>query len=267
MESHCLPYRSSIIHYHKAGSGTRFLFCFHGYGENATSFSFLTASLGKDYTLISIDLPFHGVTEWNEGYTFTVNDLEQIINNIVPLELQTISLLGYSMGGRISLALMQHMPSKIERVVLVAPDGLHKNFWYWFATTTMFGNRLFRFTMKSPHWFFGIMLFLQRTGLLNKSIFKFAHAYLDDKQERLLLYERWTTMRKFRPKEHLLTRAIKKYSIPLRMLFGSYDRIILSKRSTSLDKKHDSVMVKSIKAGHQLLQEKHAKHIAALFYE
>jgi pimeloyl-ACP methyl ester carboxylesterase len=267
METHWLTYKSSKIHYLKFGSGTKFLFCFHGYGEDASSFLFLESSLGVDHTLIAVDFPFHGKTEWRETTEFTPADLHQVITAIVPLELQTISLLGYSMGGRIALALVQEVPSRIDRAVLVAPDGLHSNFWYWFSTQTAIGNRLFRYTMKHPYWFFGGMKFLRSLHLLNKSIFKFAHSYLDDQRERELLYQRWTTMKRFLPRSTAITSALRKYQIPLRMLFGSYDRIILSKRSTKLDQQNDTIQVKSIRAGHQLLKPKYAKDIAALFYE
>jgi pimeloyl-ACP methyl ester carboxylesterase len=267
MESHLLPYKNSFVHYLKFGKGTKFLFCFHGYGEDASSFLFLEKALGHDYTLIAIDFPFHGNTEWQEGLEFNTVDLENIINTIVPLELQTISLLGYSMGGRIALTMLQEIPGKIERVILVAPDGLHKNFWYWFSTQTSIGNKLFSYTMRKPQWFFGGMAFLKNFRLLNKSIFKFAHSYLDDNKERLLLYNRWSTMRRFNPKESYITSALKQYGIPVRMLFGSYDRIILSERSMSLNKKNNTITIKNIRAGHQLLKEKYAKDIAALFYE
>jgi pimeloyl-ACP methyl ester carboxylesterase len=267
MESLLLPYKHSFIHYLKFGQGTKFLFCFHGYGEDAQSFSFLRTGLGNDYTLIAIDFPYHGKTEWNEGLEFSPDDLQQIINSIVPLELQTISLLGYSMGGRIALVMLQEFPTKIERVVLIAPDGLHKNFWYWFSTQTRIGNRLFDYTMKKPHWFFSGMVFLKTFRLLNKSIYKFAHTYLDDAYERASLYKRWTTMRKFVPDASAITASLKQSNIPIKMLFGSYDKVILSERSTSLDKANDTITVKKIKVGHQLLKEKYLKEIAVLFYE
>ncbi len=267
MESHQLPYRNSHVHYLKFGSGTKYLFCFHGYGEDASNFLFLSRFLGNDYMLFSLDMPFHGQTVWNENLDFTVTDLEAIINKIVPLELQTISLLGYSMGGRICLSLLLQIPSKIEKVVLIAPDGLHKNFWYWLATQTKIGNSLFNYTMRKPYWFFAGMKWLTNINLLNKSIFKFAHSYLDDKPERELLYKRWTTLRKFQPRASAITQVLKQHQTPLKMVFGTYDRIIVKKRSDGIAKQNASIQVKTIKAGHQLLKEKYAKDIAALFYE
>ncbi len=61
------------------------------------------------------------------------------------------------MGGRAAMHLLQQIPGKIERVALVAPDGLHQNLWYWLTTQTAFGNKAFAYTMKKPVWFFSIV--------------------------------------------------------------------------------------------------------------
>lgn len=266
MESHLLPYRSSVIHYLKMGKGDRYLCCFHGYGEDASSFQVLEQVLGNDYTLLCIDFPFHGSTEWREGTLFTDEDLLAILGSILPLDWQSVSLLGYSMGGRVAMHLLQRIPHQIDRVVLIAPDGLHKNFWYWLATQTRLGNRLFRYTANHPKWFFSIMRWMRNARLLNKSAFKFAHAYLDDAGERESLYLRWTTMRRFIPSAKKITAALRRYPVPVRMLFGSYDRIILASRSKRLAADNECITVRKMKAGHQLLKDKYAKDIAALFF-
>lgn len=228
---------------------------------------FLRSRLENDFTFIAIDLPFHGKTLWKEELVLQPSALVEIIRHIIPLDFQKINLLGYSMGGRIALHLLQTIPEKVERAVLIAPDGLHKNFWYWFSTQTKYGNKLFSKTMANPKWMFAAMNFGRSIRLLNKSIFKFAHAYLDDAEERDVLYKRWTTMRMFTPKLSVVASLLKQHSIQLRMIFGSYDRIILSERSSALKKEKDHVKIKMIKAGHQLLKEKHAKDIAALLLE
>jgi len=45
------------------GKGDKLIFCFHGYGEDATSFAFLENTLGADYTLVAIDFSF----SWQNG--------------------------------------------------------------------------------------------------------------------------------------------------------------------------------------------------------
>jgi pimeloyl-ACP methyl ester carboxylesterase len=264
VESHYIDYKSSRIHYLRIGDGAEWLFCFHGYGETAESFELLEPALGKRFTIIAIDFPFHGKTNWQEGLLFTPQDLLAITEQLRPKE-KTMQLLGYSMGGRIAMQLLQLTPKEITKLVLVAPDGLHKNKWQWIATRTKIGNRLFHYFMLHPGVVLGLMDAGAKLGLYSRSLHKFVHYYLDDAEQRLTLYRRWTTMRKFRPDKDLLRSIILENKIPVQLLFGKYDHVILSKHGFSFAKNSDGlVQVKEIEAGHQLLKEKHLLEVVNL---
>ncbi|CAN5212952.1 hypothetical protein BH11BAC6_BH11BAC6_15740 [soil metagenome] len=246
------------------------IICFHGFGETHESFAVLEEALGGRYTIVAIDLPFHGKTEWNEGLLIKPEELLNILD--IAMEKagfmkQSFSLIGYSLGGRIVMHLLQLIPEKIKRVVLLAPDGLRLNFWYWLATQITLGNKLFYATMRNPYWFLKMIHLAYKIGLLNKSIIKFVEYYLNDKSVRLMLYKRWTTMRKFKPDLNLVRKNIHDYKIQTRFVFGSYDRIILRKRSNNFAKDTAHVRVIELQTGHQLLKAKHAREIALLFSE
>jgi pimeloyl-ACP methyl ester carboxylesterase len=260
-ESHYIDLGSSQIHYLRIGDGVEWLFCFHGYGETADSFRLLEPALGKRFTIIAIDFPFHGKTTWQEGWLFTPQDLLLLISRLKPKD-QPMHLLGYSMGGRIALQLLELAPEQVTKMILIAPDGLHKNKWQWIATRTSTGNRLFHYFMQHPGAVLALMDAGAKLGLYNKSLHKFVHYYLDDAEQRLTLYRRWTTMRKFRPSLPLLRSIIIKNKIPVRLLFGKHDHVILSKHGTAFSKNsHGLIVVKEIEAGHQLLKEKHLTQI------
>jgi len=242
------------------------MLCFHGYGEDASSFAFLEKHLGSDYTLIAIDFPFHGKTRWNEGFLFTDHDLLAIIDQMMPLQLEKINILAYSMGARVALHLLQSIPDRMDKIGLVAPDGLHQNSWHWLATQTYIGNQLFRVTMQEPRLLFLLMQLFLKLHLMNKNIFNFAHYYLDRKVSRIELYERWTTMRKFIPAINRLKKTIRANQSHVQLLFGKYDRVIVTHRGLSFQKGIEKlVAVTEIHAGHQLLKEKYAPAITALF--
>src|SRR4051812_5719235 len=174
MQALKLKYKNSIINYYRFGKGKKTALCFHGYGETAASYLFLETLTGEEFNFIAIDLPFHGETDWKEGYHFSSQDLKQITTEILNEELQKkIILIGFSLGARIALSLYGLIPGKVEKILLLAPDGLKLNFWYWLATQTHLGNTLFSFTMKKPGWFFGFLKTLDRLKLVNASIFKF----------------------------------------------------------------------------------------------
>jgi pimeloyl-ACP methyl ester carboxylesterase len=270
-----LLYNASRISYIRFGSGPKPAFCFHGYGEEAVSFSFLEKYAGNEYTFFAIDLPFHGQTEWNDGLNFTTNDLQQIIETILhennrqlatsrhpEREGQQLSLIGFSLGGRVALSLYEKMSMRFERLVLLAPDGLKVNFWYWLATQTWIGNRFFSFTMRYPGWFFGILKLLNKLNLVNTSIFRFVNYYIDHKEFRRQLYARWTTLRKLKPNLAQIKLFVKSNQTKVRLIYGKHDRIILSSVGEKFKKGiEENCTLSDIHSGHQLLHEKHVQEI------
>jgi pimeloyl-ACP methyl ester carboxylesterase len=275
MESFRLTFRNSTIGYCRFGSGPRPAFCFHGFGEDAASFNFLAKYAGDQYTFYGIDLPFHGKTDWKDGLTFTTSDLLQIVEEVLQqnnYKLQTtnykLTLLGFSLGGRVALSLFQLVPGKVERLILLAPDGLKINFWYWLATQTWAGNKFFHFTMKHPGWFFGFLKLMNKLKLVNSSVFKFVDYYIGEAEVRRLLYARWTCMRKFRPEIKHIKSFIKEENCKVRLIYGEHDRIILSSIGEKFRKGiEEQCQLLVIHSGHQVLHEKHINEILpALLY-
>ena len=200
MNHRFLTYHDSSISYSQFGNGQTLLICLHGYGEDAASFAFLEPFIGSDFTCIALEMPFHGNTNWNESYPFTVTILTEIIELIWQGPVENAYVIGYSMGGRIALQLLEYIPACICKLILVAPDGLQKNIWYTLSTQNSVGNTLFHYTMRNPDWFFSTVSLLYKLGFINKSIYNFVHFYLDDAESRMLLYQRWTILRKFNPR-------------------------------------------------------------------
>src|SRR3954467_15480937 len=100
MSSHYLRHKNSTIHYRQFGNGPKLLFCFHGYGRESFSFSFLERKLGNIFTIVAIDVPFHGLTEWNDELIFSPNYLSQFVLTIrktLKKEDKKFTLLGFSM--------------------------------------------------------------------------------------------------------------------------------------------------------------------------
>jgi pimeloyl-ACP methyl ester carboxylesterase len=262
-----LHYKYSIITYHCFGRGPKPVICFHGYGEEGSVFSFLEKYAGGDFTFYAIDLPFHGNTKWAEDPVFTINDLQNIIEKIrnhdpPKTSNPKLSLLGFSLGGRIALGLYELMPDKIEKLVLLAPDGLKINFWYWLATQTWLGNKFFAFTMKKPGWFLGMLKLLNKLKLVNASIFKFVNYYIGNAEVRQLLYSRWTALRKIKPDTSKIKKSITANNTLVRLVYGKHDRIILSSTGKKFRKGiENSCRLTVISSGHQVLHEKYVEEI------
>ena len=170
------------------------------------------------------------------------------------------------MGGRVALYMLQQFPNQIKSLVLIAPDGLHHNIWHKFSTQTIIGNKLFYYTMHYPNGLFVLMKIATTVGLFNKSVYNFVEYYLKEKQSRLILYDRWTIMRKFKPNLSKLKTIISNKHTFIKILFGKYDKIILTQNGLNFKQGNEAfIIVKEIEAGHQLLKEKYITEIAALY--
>lgn len=277
MTSAFLHYKSSRVHYSYSSIAGKPVVCFHGYGESEAEFHFLEEYLPASYMLIAIDLPLHGKTEWNEGLDFSGADLLIITESILKdcSVSQPITLLAYSMGGRVALQLLQQKAAgsteqpfgstKVEKVILLAPDGLKMNAWYWLATQTWIGNGFFRFTMKHPQWFFLLLKLCNRIGIVNQSVLKFVNYYIDDPGVRQQLYERWTCMRHIKPGLVAIKKIITLNKIHIFLVYGEYDRIIRHERGEKFRRGIESFCrLRVIQTGHQVLKEKNAALLAEL---
>lgn len=288
------------IHYKRFGEGPRFLVALPGYGENAAHFETLGALLGEEYSLLCPDLPLHGQTNWHSA--LDPSSFLDLIDQICQQEARTqgnetggkgnqpganenlataigkqagtiekqpgavkkLTVLGYSMGARLWLSAYRQHPEKFEQLILVAPDGLIVNPWYWFATQTRVGNGVFRRTLANPAWFFKATQWAKKIKLLNESVFKFTHRFLDDPRQRQELYERWTFFRSFRSVPSETAQLVKNRQTPVLLLLGKYDRIITAANGKRWQAKAGpSCRLEILPAGHRLLQGPSAEAIAA----
>src|SRR5688572_691438 len=106
------------------GTGSEILFAFHGFGEEGRTFLNLQESLGKYFTVYSIDLPFHGGTVVRQGHPGQKEIYEIMHMMIQQTGTENFSLAGYSMGGKICLDLAGRFAPQINRMILLAPDGI-----------------------------------------------------------------------------------------------------------------------------------------------
>jgi pimeloyl-ACP methyl ester carboxylesterase len=262
LTSHFIQYKRSRIHYRVSGSGPRVTVCLHGFGEFARTFDPLSAAL-PDYTLVAIDLPWHGETVWQEGLDMELADLMQIIRDIPQVGNVRFGLMGYSMGGRICLSLFEAFPAQVDFLLLIAPDGLKINPWYRFATQTRVGNQVFRSVMERPGGFVKLMRAGKRVGLFNESIMKFVRIYVDDERMRDTVYRVWTTMRRFQPRLPQVKALIRENQVRVYLLFGRYDRIIQpSLGKPFVDGLEGFATMQVLDVGHQLLHPRNVEAIA-----
>ncbi len=168
------------LHYLQWGSGSSLLLAFHGYGNTARVFNPFREYLSDKYTILSFDLPHHGESKWAADTKLTKKDLLVLVETLkITYSVDKVSLLGYSMGGRVCLSILEAMPEDVDKITLIAADGLTINLYYYFFTRTFLGKKLFEKMLERPKLFFSIADWLRRKHLINTSRYQFMTHFLD----------------------------------------------------------------------------------------
>lgn len=247
--------------YKQFGEGKKIVLAFHGFGQNASIFSFLTASAGTDYTLVSVSLFHHENSifpqERIENEPLKKEEWQLLITELIKqFTTDKVTLLGYSLGGKMCLTLAEIIPEKVEKMILVAPDGVKNNFWNHLASRTRWGKSIFKSIIDNPTFFLDSVRFLQRAGWVSLATKKFVMLNLEKKASRQRVYNVWLTFRLFKPNMNLIVNNCLEHSIAVEQFYGKKDPVISYKYGISFSKKLNQFNgLHILNKGHNLLTQ------------
>ena len=138
-------------------------------------------------------------------------------------------LLGYSLGGRISLTLFERNPQVWSGMILLAPDGFKKNAMYRFAVETSVGRACWASVDKHAETVRSVIRGLRRARLIPAHLEHFALHHTADHDMRQLVSNTWKTHRRFWPTRQGTREAwqeLPNRDVTVYAVFGSRDAII-----------------------------------------
>lgn len=230
------------------GEGEKILFAFHGFGQNPQVFECLRQYLPQ-YTTYSFDLLSFG-KEPSKQEVFGL--LEQFCHMY---RVDKFSVVSFSIGSKMALSLLEHFSHQIEKLVLIAPDGFQKNYWYQLATST-FGKKIFWQFIKNPSFFLKIAHYLSKVKILNKDLLKIAQIYTDSPPKRFLLWRTWLSQKNLFPNHQNLQQILTERPIPTKIFTASQDKLCPLPPIIAFGKVHNCVeIISSDSKHHRLLQE------------
>ncbi|ARS36407.1 alpha/beta fold hydrolase [Pontibacter actiniarum] len=248
----------SKLHYRVIGRGSRVLLAFHGYGQSSSYYLPMEKALGEDYTIYAFDLFYHGQSHLHKhNMPLTKEFLAAFVTHFLEKQgIERFSLMGFSMGGKFALTLVEQMPQRIQELFLIAPDGIKTSFWYNIATYPGWLQQLFKRTVLKPEPFFKMLQVLSKYNLVHKSLLRFAHYQMDSTPKRLRVYRSWIGFRDLNFDIRRIVSLLNQHKVPVLMFLGEYDEIISPKRvAVFVDALEQGELV-MLKTGHShLLQE------------
>tara|TARA_Y100000766_G_scaffold213797_1_gene185446 strand:- start:734 stop:1543 length:810 start_codon:yes stop_codon:yes gene_type:complete len=246
------------LFYRKIGEGNRAVIAFHGFTKSSEDYLLFEDFCKEKYTIYAVDLFYHGKTTFKskEWKSFTKPQLKEIFECFLKnLKVDQFEVLGYSMGGRVALFLLEQFGQKINHLYLFAPDGLKINFWNWLVTSTLAGKRIYGLTISNP----GIVHRMSRTGqklnLLPNTMNKFLKTNLQTKGMRLRIYRVWQLYRFITFKQKKLKEIILQNNLKVDLVVGCKDPVVDPKMVKGFaDFVGPNVKLHIIKAGHDLFR-------------
>ncbi len=204
--------------YKKLGTGSKKMLLFHGYGQDCSCWGKISEKLKEEYTFFSFDLPFHGETNNDFSENSTKNPSKIQLKRILEVffvenNVNDFSVLGFSLGARMALFCAEIFPENIQKIILLAPDGIKNNFWFDLATRFWFSKMLFKSFLASQGIFIRFGEILSKIGLLDKSILNFVVNQTNSTEKRQKIYNTWQFFAKISPisvKQVLEKKELKK---------------------------------------------------------
>ena len=256
-----ISYKGFHWEYETFGNGKEYLLAFHGFGNHSSDFKVLEKSLGKNFSIISFNLPYHGnstIDANKPDKTISKNDLKELFQLFLNQKsIDKFSLMGYSLGGKIVLQLIELFPGKVNSVFLFAPDGIKTSWSSGFVTRNKAGKMMYRRIIHDPSRFFRFVKMLKDLNLMHEKLSEFLHNSLSTAEKRQQVWDVWMCFRDIIPDIKKIQNIINRNEIPIHLFFGKYDRIIPPSIGESFTRGlNNKSSLHVIEMGHVMIKEK-----------
>ena len=220
-------YKNSEFRYSVFGSGKAPILAFHGFGQNGQMFSPVEKSFGKKYRIFSFDFAYHGRTEWREpGACDKPETIAMIKEFMRQRGFEKISLMGFSMGGRVAMSLTADLAPVLNEVFLFSPDGIAERIYYRDVLANKYGDAAFRQMLKHPEILIRATQAFSKVGLTKKYVADYVKSYMGEERRRQKIYEVWRSMQTFRTNLKQVREAVEKHHLKVYLFWGKRDKIL-----------------------------------------
>lgn len=227
MQNNVLQLPGGSLTYHEYGNGKQIWIALHGFAQEGSVFSALRPYLPATITLIALDLPWHGASSW-ESATFSLEDMQGVIDTLLAKKQVTqYTLLAFSFGARLALALSTREAHRWERLILLAPDGLPRRDWYaFFDQTPLWAKKGLSGLFDRASWVLKLAEKMYRWNWLDAYSLKFMRQHLQTALNRERLKGIWLSAAAFPSLVQTCSFLVKRADLEIQLITGERDAVI-----------------------------------------
>jgi pimeloyl-ACP methyl ester carboxylesterase len=247
---------------YRFGHGPELLIALHGFGEDGRRFAVLEEALQDRYTVVAFDLPFHGGTEWPRD-AFSKADILHIINGILEKEGHTrFSILAFSFGARLALAMLPDIADKLDKLILLAPEGIGTHGMFAAEHTPMVLRKALQQWLRRPGWLLRLLYAGYQSGLISALAYKFITYNLAQPERYRRVFGCWLSLNDFSVHAASTKQLLLQSGIPLDIYIGARDDRVRLQPLQRFVKGLPKARLFVVDDGHQLLNVRLKKYLA-----
>lgn len=215
---------------HRIGSGSKYVWAFHGFAQDGTAFRKPFQKLLSEYTVLAPDLPLHGQTvlqrpRWGKEDFL---HLFELLSEETPSNVQPICI-AHSFGARCVVASLPELPHSIAQLILLQPDGFSTHQAQWLQGVpprlqALLGKLLLHRKPLLP-----LARRLRRLGLLDAHSLRFLETQLKDAATRRRLLGTWRAIPHFKVNPDAFLQELAHRQLKALLVTGQHDALICSK--------------------------------------
>ncbi|HTO16003.1 MAG TPA: alpha/beta fold hydrolase [Edaphocola sp.] len=150
MQQGKLTIEDSIWNLIRMGNGKELLFVFHDFDQSSAYYTSLEPALGHKFTIIAIDLPGFGLSEWHQKKINKKTLLVLIERLKLEFKAEKINIAGIGFGSLYVMTLLEQRSEWIEKALIIAPLGLKRNSWETAVLFNFLGKRKIKQAIQNP---------------------------------------------------------------------------------------------------------------------
>ena len=253
------------IHFRSWGSGDRLIIAFPGFSNPASLFEPIGIALTEHCTMVAVDLPFHGRTQW-QSEQYTRRDVKGWIHAILAVfEKDHFEWMGFSLGGRIILSMLDFFPQQLVGIHLIAPDGLATYRTFYPSLVPQFVRRgLFHSIARHPDKWLTLAKRLHDWRLLDHFSLIYIEKQLRTSIQTDRLFKTWLSLPNFPVTPRRSRRMILEQKLPFSLSLGIKDKFINTQALQKWAKPLPQVQLRLFDQGHQLVNQDLGEHLQQL---
>lgn len=264
MQSNFISVGNHKIHFIKFGTGNQLLLAVHGFADRARMFAVLEPYIAEKFTVVAFDLPFHGQTEWQTD-SFSKKEILEIVARLraeAGFEGKKFSLMAFSFGARIAQALLPELVQDLEKIYLLAPDGIKTKGMAAARRTPMWLRRLLFRLLQNPNWFLKIVNFGSRLKLVPGMIQVFMNLNLTRPERLRRTFGCWFSMDDFYLGRRKIQKIYRESGLPVDVFFGEKDEMIHFQSLRKMSEALPNLNLFLLDAGHRIVGKELGEKLA-----